>query len=154
MLFLQSISHLHPVLPFHSSPLFPKPPNSVPKLLLENQRNAFPALSCTSPRSIPSTEQEVLQAVVESDEKILPCVRTYENDLARLALVGVVDLEQALTAAAADGGDAAAEHIDSGIPAMVVETVFPGPSDERSTVSTRLVRSIPMPFELLYLPVN
>lgn len=75
---------------------------------------------------------------MESDEKILPCVRTYENDLARLALVGVVDLEQALTAAAADGGDAAAEHIDSGIPAMVVETVFPGPSDERSTVSTRL----------------
>ncbi|THG09176.1 hypothetical protein TEA_004252 [Camellia sinensis var. sinensis] len=60
------------------------------------------------------------------------------NDLARLTLVGAVDFEQALTAAAADGGETAAEHIASGMPAMVVETVFPGPPDERSTVSTRL----------------
>lgn len=69
-------------------------------------------------------------------------MRTYENDLARLTLVGAVDFQQALTAAASDGGEAASEHIDAGMPAMVVETVFPGPSDDHSTVSTRLVRSI------------
>ncbi|THG09675.1 hypothetical protein TEA_014619 [Camellia sinensis var. sinensis] len=32
----------------------------------------------------------------------------------------------------------AAEHIASGMPVMVVETVFPGPPDEHTTVSTRL----------------
>ncbi|XP_062162628.1 uncharacterized protein LOC133869603 isoform X2 [Alnus glutinosa] len=129
MPFLQSLSHLKPILPFH---LHPKPIDFIPKLTRKNPRNAFPVLSCSA------TEQELLQAVLESDEKALPCVRTYETDLARLVLAGAVDLEQALTAAAADGGEAAAEHIDSGMPAMVVETVFPGPSDERSTVSTRL----------------
>lgn len=65
-------------------------------------------------------------------------MRSYENDLARLSLVGVVDFEQALTAAAADGGEAAQEHIAAGMPAMVVETVYPGLLSEHSTVSTRL----------------
>lgn len=60
--------------------------------------------------------------------------------MARLSLVGSVRFDQALTAAAADGGRAASEHLDSGVPAMVVETVFPGPADEHATVSTRLVR--------------
>lgn len=68
-------------------------------------------------------------------------MRSYENDLARLTIVGAVDVEQALTAAAADGGNAADEHISSGMEAMVVETVFPGASEEHSTVSTRLVSS-------------
>lgn len=80
-----------------------------------------------------------MQAVVESDGKTLPCVRTYENDLVQLSLFGAVGFDQALTAAAADGGQAANEHVVSGIPAMVVETVFPGPSGERATISTRLV---------------
>ena len=80
--------------------------------------------------------------MVDSDEKSLPCVRTYENDLARLTLVGAVDFEQALTAAAADGGQAAAEHVDSGMLAMVVETVYPGALDQHSTVSTRLVSEL------------
>ncbi|XP_059439590.1 uncharacterized protein LOC132172155 isoform X2 [Corylus avellana] len=126
---LQSLSHLKPIIPFHPHV---KPLDFIPKLTRKNPRNAFSVLSCSA------TEQELLQAVLESDEKALPCVRAYETDLARLVLAGAVDLEQALTAAAADGGEAAAEHIDSGMPAMVVETVFPGPSDERSTVSTRL----------------
>ncbi|KAE7995776.1 hypothetical protein FH972_000544 [Carpinus fangiana] len=126
---LQSFSHLKPIIPFHPHV---KPLDFIPKLTRKNPRNAFSVLSCSA------TEQELLQAVLESDEKALPCVRAYETDLARLVLAGAVDLEQALTAAAADGGEAAAEHIDSGMPAMVVETVFPGPSDERSTVSTRL----------------
>lgn len=65
-------------------------------------------------------------------------MRTYENELARLGLVGAVDFQQALTAAAADGGQAADEHIREGIPAMVVETLFPGNSDPHSTISTRL----------------
>lgn len=65
-------------------------------------------------------------------------MRIYENDSARLTLVGAVDFQQALTAAAADGGQAADEHMESGMPAMVVETVFPGCSDDHSTVSTRL----------------
>lgn len=66
-------------------------------------------------------------------------MRTYENDLVRLSLVGDVAFDQAITAAAADGGKVAAEHLDSGVPAMVVETVFPGLSDPHATVSTRLV---------------
>ncbi|CAN0911052.1 hypothetical protein LINGRAPRIM_LOCUS1397 [Linum grandiflorum] len=96
----------------------------------------FSAVSCVSPRHL--DQQEILRQVAESNDRILPCVRTFENDLARLSLVGAVSFEQALTAAAADGGRAAAEHIKSGEPAMVVETVFPGPADEHATVSTRL----------------
>ncbi|XP_050367287.1 uncharacterized protein LOC126785704 [Argentina anserina] len=91
-----------------------------------------------SRKSAPATEQEILQAISESSEKSLPCVRTYENDLARLGLVGAVDFQQALTAAAADGGVAADEHIREGVPAMVVETFVPGNSDPDSTISTRL----------------
>jgi hypothetical protein len=62
--------------------------------------------------------------VLEFDEKALPCVRTYKTSLAWLVLTRVVDLEQALTAVAADGVEAATEHIDIGMPAMVVKTVF------------------------------
>lgn len=88
------------------------------------------------------TEENILEAVADFDgaeQSAPPCVRTYENDLARLSLIGAVDFQQALTAAAADGGEAANEHIAAGMPAMVVETLFPGPCDEHSTVSTRLV---------------
>ncbi|KAK2642327.1 hypothetical protein Ddye_024090 [Dipteronia dyeriana] len=112
-----------------------------PKLPLANSKKPIVVLSCISPKAtVPSlsTEQEVIKAVVESDGNSLPCVRAYENDLARFNLVGVVAYDQALTAAAADGGRTAAEHVDSGVPAMVVETVFPGPNDERASVSTRL----------------
>ncbi|KAA8519727.1 hypothetical protein F0562_013983 [Nyssa sinensis] len=111
------------------------------KLPLKTPRNNFPVIACSAPNSLPEIEQDILEAVAESDSanaKSLPSVRTYENDLARLTLVGAVDFEQALTAAAADGGEAAAEHINSGVPAMVIETLFPGPADEHSTVSTRL----------------
>ena len=83
----------------------------------------------------------MLQAISESAEKSLPCVRTYENELARLGLVGAVDFQQALTAAAADGGEAAGEHVREGVDAMVVETLVPGNSDSLSTISTRLVSS-------------
>ncbi|KAF3451410.1 hypothetical protein FNV43_RR07505 [Rhamnella rubrinervis] len=134
-----SLSLQAPLFPFR--PRFPNIPKSLtifPNLPLRVPLNLHPVLACSSPKAVPITEQDVLRAVVESDENILPCVRTYENDLARLTLVGAVDFEQALTAAAADGGQAATEHIDSGVPAMVVETVYPGPSDQHSTVSTRL----------------
>ncbi|KAM3700417.1 hypothetical protein ACB098_05G094400 [Castanea mollissima] len=116
-------------------PLLPKPLNLIPKLPLKTQRNPLPVLSC----SPTDQELQVLEAaVLDSDEKSLPCVRTYENDSSRLALVGAVSFHQALTAAAADGGRASADHLNSGIPAMVVETVFPARSDDHSTVSTRL----------------
>ncbi|XP_038882562.1 uncharacterized protein LOC120073791 isoform X2 [Benincasa hispida] len=118
--------------------LFPIPSIYTPKVVLKNSRHCFSTITCSAGRPIPTTEEEVLQAVLESDEKILPCVRTYENDLSRLTLVGGVDFRQSVTAAAADGGEAASEHLDSGMSAMVVETVFPGNSDEHSTVSTRL----------------
>ncbi|KAL9455985.1 hypothetical protein AB3S75_005253 [Citrus x aurantiifolia] len=123
----------------HVHTLF-SPTFCIPRSPLTSSRNHFAALSCTSPKTTASlsSEQDVLQAVVESDGKTLPCVRTYENDLARLSLFGAVGFDQALTAAAADGGQAANEHVVSGIPAMVVETVFPGPSGERATISTRL----------------
>lgn len=71
--------------------------------------------------------------------KSIPCVRAYENDLGRLTIVGDVDLDQALTAAAAGGGEAADEQIAHGLDAMVAETVFPGHSDEHNTISTWLV---------------
>ncbi|XP_024951096.1 uncharacterized protein LOC102627895 isoform X3 [Citrus sinensis] len=123
----------------HVHTLF-SPTFCIPRSPLTSSRNHFAALSCTSPKTTASlsSEQDVLQAVVESDGKTLPCVRTYENDLVRLSLFGAVGFDQALTAAAADGGQAANEHVVSGIPAMVVETVFPGPSGERATISTRL----------------
>lgn len=126
LLQLQSLSLLLP----------PKPLNLIPKLPFKTSRIPLPVLSC-SPTDF-EQEQQVLEAVLESDEKSLPCVRTYENDSARLALVGAVAFHQALTAAAADGGEAANEHLDSGVPAMVVETVYPAHFDDHSTVSTRL----------------
>ncbi|KAM7254727.1 hypothetical protein ACFE04_019968 [Oxalis oulophora] len=113
--------------------LFPKIPLiTPPKLNLHTS-----SISCAS---LDITEQQILQFVADSNgnSTTLPCVRTYENDLARFGLVGAVSFDQALTAAAADGGQAADEHIDSGIPAMVIETVYPGVVDEHSTVSTRL----------------
>ncbi|RAL44767.1 hypothetical protein DM860_003526 [Cuscuta australis] len=96
---------------------------------------------CTArERSIPTTEQAILEVISELDgtEKLIPAVRVYENDLVRLTLDGSVHFQQAVTAAAADGGEAADEHIQSGLPAMVVQTFFPGESSDRSTISTRL----------------
>ncbi|KAG9446843.1 hypothetical protein H6P81_012971 [Aristolochia fimbriata] len=90
---------------------------------------------------VPNTDQDTFRVLYEADgqaPKNLPAVRTYENDLCRLTLVGAVAFEQALTAAAADGGKAADEHISSGVPNMVVETLFPGKPDEHSTIATRL----------------
>lgn len=136
---------LHSTLTFSPLPI----PSSLPNLLPHPKTLIFPSLPLKSFRdspplrcsnSPPTTERELLDAIAKSDsEQMLPCVRTYEADLARLTLVGAVDFEQALTAAAADGGGAAAEHLDAGMEAMVVETVFPGPPEDRSTVSTRLV---------------
>ncbi|XP_022715814.1 uncharacterized protein LOC111275010 isoform X2 [Durio zibethinus] len=108
------------------------------KLPFRNPKIPFLILSRSSPKPAPSTEQEALKFIADSDGTTLPCVRTYENDLARLTLVGAVGFDQALTAAAADGGRAATEHVESGIPAMVIETVFPGPTAKNATVSTRL----------------
>ncbi|CAL5409910.1 unnamed protein product [Camellia sinensis] len=138
MAFIQSLSTSTPFHLSHRQSVSSKNLTIFPKIRLRILGNSFPVLACSAPKSTPATEQDILEAVAESDGKSLPGVRTYENDLARLTLVGAVDFEQALTAAAADGGETAAEHIASGMPAMVVETVFPGPPDERSTVSTRL----------------
>ncbi|KAH1056022.1 hypothetical protein J1N35_034087 [Gossypium stocksii] len=120
--------------PSHSPQKF----TSFPKVHFRNPKIPFLILSRSSPKPAPSTEQEALKFIADSDGTTLPCVRTYENDLARLTLVGAVSFDQALTAAAADGGQAATEHVDSGIPAMVIETVFPGPTAKSATVSTRL----------------
>ena len=77
-----------------------------------------------------------LERLENSDGKTLPCVRTYENDSARLSLIGTVAFDLALTAAAADN-----DHLRENVPVMVVETVFPGGSDPKATVSTRLASS-------------
>lgn len=58
--------------------------------------------------------------------------------MSQLTLVGAVDFRQAVTAAAADGGEVADEHVQAGMDAMVVETVFPASSSDHGTVSTRL----------------
>ncbi|PHU18829.1 hypothetical protein BC332_09980 [Capsicum chinense] len=88
----------------------------------------------------PIIEEKILEAVADFNgaEKSIPCLRTYENDLARLTLIGGVDFQQALMAAVAYGGEASGEHIVAGVNAMVVETLFPGYMNERSIVSTRL----------------
>ncbi|TYI23355.1 hypothetical protein ES332_A06G159700v1 [Gossypium tomentosum] len=135
MAFTHSLSRPFSIqFPSHSPQKF----TSFPKLPFRNPKIPFLILSRSSPKPAPSTEQEALKFIADSDGTTLPCVRTYENDLARLTLVGAVSFDQALTAAAADGGRAATEHVDSGIPAMVIETVFPGPTAKSATVSTRL----------------
>ncbi|XP_019236007.1 PREDICTED: uncharacterized protein LOC109216321 isoform X1 [Nicotiana attenuata] len=120
--------------------LIKKWPLHFPKLPFRFPKNSRTAISCSAQKPF-MTEENILEAVADfvgAEKSVPPCVRTYENDLARLSLVGAVDFQQALTAAAADGGEAANEHIAAGMPAMVVETLFPGPCDEHSTVSTRL----------------
>ncbi|KAJ6795928.1 Uncharacterized protein M6B38_223895 [Iris pallida] len=96
---------------------------------------------CGSITSVHASDPDLLPRLTAGDSTTshhLPAVRSYENDLARLTLVGSVAFEQALTAAAADGGEAAEEHLSAGTQTMVVETVFPGSADDHSTVSTRL----------------
>nr|GMD83242.1 uncharacterized protein LOC109171083 [Ipomoea batatas] len=135
---------LSPATPLFSSrtnSLSRKLPLPFHKLPLGTTRTPRVIFSCSARDPIlPTSEQAILESVAEfyGAEKQLPGVRTYENDLARLTAVGAVGFQQALTAAAADGGEAADEHIESGMSNMVVHTVFPGPSDERSTISTRL----------------
>lgn len=115
-----------------------------PRIPIVTLRKPATVLPCISHNTVSSfsTEQDVIKAVVESDGNNLPCVRTYENDLSRLRLVGAVAFEQAVTAAAADGGRTAVDHLSSGAPAMVVETFFPGANEDSATVSTRLVSSV------------
>ncbi|KAK7302864.1 hypothetical protein RJT34_13761 [Clitoria ternatea] len=127
-----STTFFTPFVPFRSNTIFS------PIQLLPNSKNSIFSLSCSSPKTIPLTEQQVLQAIADSNDNTLPSVRTFENDLSQLTLVGAVDFHQALTAAAADGGQAASDHLDAGMDAMVVETVFPAPSSDHGTVSTRL----------------
>ncbi|XP_021726553.1 uncharacterized protein LOC110693694 isoform X2 [Chenopodium quinoa] len=118
--------HFKPSIPFFKLPF--KTPNHL----------TFNSLPSSSSSFSSSEEQAMLEAVAQSQGNSLPCVRTYENDMARLSLTGSVAFEQALTAAASDGGEAAGEHVDAGLSAMVVEALYPGPNDEHSTVSTRL----------------
>lgn len=67
-------------------------------------------------------------------------MRTYESNLAVLTITGSAGSDQAVAAAAADGGATAEEHLSSGAEAMVIETQFPGgTADGNSTVSTKLV---------------
>ncbi|KAJ3683097.1 hypothetical protein LUZ60_013324 [Juncus effusus] len=89
-----------------------------------------------------SDNDRIQSLLFRSEDEIpnhLPAVRTYQSDLCVLSVTGSVDYNQAITAAAADGGVAAEEHLYSGAEAMVVETVFPGRSPEgRSSISTKL----------------
>lgn len=140
-----ALSLLIPLSPSSSFPFRPAETSS-PKLPLFHLKYPHSALSVASATpNQPSppfiSEQAFLDAIAEfgDTDNLLPVVRTYENDLARLTLVGAVESRQALTAAAADGGGTAEEHLSAGMAAMVVETVFPGIADDHSTVSTRLV---------------
>ncbi|KAL3617070.1 hypothetical protein CASFOL_039464 [Castilleja foliolosa] len=120
---------------FPFKPAFPILPLSTPKIPFS------PLAAASSHHEPPSpftSEQSAVLDALEANENTVPSVRTYENDLARLTLLGDVDFKQALTAAAADGGSAADEHISSGLFNMVVETLFPAPTGEHSTVATRL----------------
>ncbi|XP_020575257.1 uncharacterized protein LOC110021194 [Phalaenopsis equestris] len=112
---------------------------------ITKNQNARRFSSCCLPlRALPIIDQELLRILCESDASTgkarthLPAVRSYETDLARFTLIGSVSFDQAVIAAAADGGEAADEHLSAGTSTMVVETVFPSGLDEHSTVSTRL----------------
>ncbi|XP_068664420.1 uncharacterized protein [Aristolochia californica] len=112
-----------------------------PRWLSKNSSNSLSFVVRSSSNWVPNTDQDIFRVLYETDGQApenLPAVRSYENDLSRLTVVGAVAFEQALTAAAADGGKAADEHISSGVPTMVVETHFPGRPDEHSTIATRL----------------
>ncbi|EXC30544.1 hypothetical protein L484_015035 [Morus notabilis] len=94
-----SLSLHTPLLPFRPRFVFPPKTGAFfPILPIVNLRISVPVLVRSSLNAVPGTEQEVLRAVADSNENSLPCVRTYENDLARLTLVGAVDFQQALTA--------------------------------------------------------
>ncbi|XP_071739807.1 uncharacterized protein [Rutidosis leptorrhynchoides] len=143
---MASLIHPLPVY-LHNPPSKPtsfSPKNLIflPKISFKSSRITFTIQARSAPTPplppLPETQKYLLDILDGDDVKFIPCVRTYENDLGRLTVVGDVDLEQALTAAAADGGDAAEEHIVNGLEVMVAETVFPGHSDEHSTISTRL----------------
>ncbi|GJZ69051.1 hypothetical protein Tco_0632601 [Tanacetum coccineum] len=131
--------HLHippskPILFPPKTHLFtPKPLSKHPKITLRVRARAAP-----NP-PLPETQRYILDLLDGDDVKGFPCVRSYENDLGRLSVVGDVEIEQGLTAAAADGGVAADEHLENGLDVMVAETVFPGHCDEHSTISTRLL---------------
>ncbi|KAH6773657.1 hypothetical protein C2S51_012061 [Perilla frutescens var. frutescens] len=144
MAFATAPSLLIPISPSSSFPFRPSEISS-PKLplcpLKFPHSIVFAASSSHNQPPPPFTsDQAVLDAIAGfgDTENFLPLVRSYENDLARLTLVGAVDSRQALTAAAADGGGTADEHLSAGMAAMVVETIYPGPADDSCTVATRL----------------
>lgn len=86
---------------------------------------------------ISSLEEEYHWDSVDNND--YPMVRIFENDLCRLTLIGDRILDEAIAAAAADGGLAAAEHIASGRPLMIIETIYPGHCSDHSTAATRLL---------------
>ncbi|XP_078170012.1 deneddylase isoform X2 [Carex rostrata] len=78
-------------------------------------------------------------SIIDPASTHLPIVRTYESNIAILSITGSAGSDQAVAAAAADGGATAEEHLSSGAEAMVIETQFPGgTADGNSTVSTKL----------------
>lgn len=98
----------------------------------------FSARAFANPEAhISSLEEEYHRDGVENND--YPMVRIFENDLCRLTLIGERSLDEAIAAAAADGGLAAAEHIASGRPLMIIETIYPGDCSDNSTVATRLI---------------
>ncbi|KAL6546558.1 hypothetical protein OROMI_022279 [Orobanche minor] len=133
-----------PLFPTSSSFPFKPSATAFPKLPpcpLKYHHSLLAAASSHSrPPSPFTSEQPFPEAVVDIDPtgNSLPAARTYENDLVRLTLLGAVDFRQALTAAAADGGVVADEHLASGLTNMVVETLFPGHADDHSTIATKL----------------
>ncbi|KAJ3708924.1 hypothetical protein LUZ61_012629 [Rhynchospora tenuis] len=102
-------------------------------------RHRHVRLFCLASSDNSRIESVLFPTITDPASTRLPAVRTYESDLAVLSITGSAGANQAVAAAAADGGAAAKEHLSSGTEAMVIETVFPGgTSDGSSTVSTKL----------------
>lgn len=113
-------------------------PGNVNGILFAGCRK-FSARAFANPEAhISSLEEENHRDGVENND--YPMVRIFENDLCRLTLIGERSLDEAIAAAAADGGLTAAEHIASGRPLMIIETIYPGECSDDSTVATRLVQ--------------
>ncbi|KAL9259908.1 hypothetical protein AKJ16_DCAP23863 [Drosera capensis] len=128
------LPRIHIPLLFPSPPLHSCSPHSKSKSFFKLSFKKSQSFSFRSLR--PPLETAILAV---EDGASMPCIRRYENDLVRLSIYGSVDFTLAVTAAAADGGVAAEEHLKEGLDVMVIETLFPGSSNPRSTVSTSLV---------------
>lgn len=73
------------------------------------------------------------------DSDAFPILRSFENDLCVLELMGDATAGEALAALASDGGRTAEQELASGKSLMTIDVTVSGTVGERNTVSTRIL---------------